>query len=85
MSYYVITDVCELDGACVDSCPVDCIQPHLDKLQGETQLYIDPLTCINCGACEPVCHFPGAIYALDDLPDNKQQFIKINADYFDRG
>jgi ferredoxin len=89
---YVITDICQKDGACVEACPVDCIHPHLDTPEAATttQLYIDPMECIDCGACIPVCPFNGlegfqAIYASEsDLPPEKAQFAKINADYFGR-
>lgn len=89
---YVITDVCEKDGACVDACPVDCIHPHLDTPEAATvtQLYIDPVECIDCGACIPVCPFNGkgefeAIYgSVDDLPPSKAHFAQLNADYFGR-
>lgn len=92
---YVITDICQKDGACVDACPVDCIHPHLDTPEAgkTTQLYIDPIECIDCGACIPVCPFNGkaaeygfeAIYpSPDDLPEEKKHFAKINADYFGR-
>ena len=45
------------DTACVDVCPVDCIHPKKDEaeFEGENKLYIDPETCIDCGACVPVC------------------------------
>lgn len=83
---YVIVDSCIKDGACVEACPVDCIHPHLDAPEGAgvTQLYIDPVECIDCGACVPVCPVANTIFALDDVPADKQDFIKINADYFGR-
>src|SRR5205807_3694115 len=34
---------------CVVVCPVDCFY------QDERMLYIDPLDCIDCGACIPEC------------------------------
>ncbi|WP_405846569.1 indolepyruvate ferredoxin oxidoreductase subunit alpha [Streptomyces sp. NBC_01518] len=48
---YVISDKCinELDGSCVDVCPVDCIY------EGLTKRYINPAECIDCGACLPEC------------------------------
>ncbi|MEU1304674.1 ferredoxin family protein [Streptomyces shenzhenensis] len=48
---YVINDKCinELDGSCVDVCPVDCIY------EGLTKRYINPTECIDCGACLPEC------------------------------
>lgn len=48
---YVITDQCvdEMDGSCVDVCPVDCIYEGLEKR------YIQPDECIDCGACLTAC------------------------------
>ncbi len=58
---YVIAEPCVdvKDRACVDECPVDCIQ-------GQRTLYIDPNECVDCGACEPVCPTE-AIFYEDDL------------------
>jgi len=56
---YVIAEPCigTKDTACVDVCPVDCIHPRKDEpsFEAETQLYINPAECIDCGACVPVC------------------------------
>src|ERR1035441_9104797 len=56
---YVIAEPCinTKDTACVDACPVDCIHPKKDsdKFAAEEMLYIDPVECIDCGACVPVC------------------------------
>ena len=56
---YVIAEPCigTKDSACVDACPVDCIHPKKDEGDhGEAeQLFIDPVECIDCGACVPVC------------------------------
>jgi NAD-dependent dihydropyrimidine dehydrogenase PreA subunit len=69
---YVIAEPCinTKDTACVDACPVDCIHPKKDdpKYATEQLLYIDPVECIDCGACVPVCPV-SAIFALDDLPE----------------
>ena len=48
---YVIGETCigEMDGSCVDVCPVDCIY------EGEDKRYINPMECIDCGACLTVC------------------------------
>jgi NAD-dependent dihydropyrimidine dehydrogenase PreA subunit len=45
----------------VDACPVDCIHPKKDTVYEDgrpgfnevEQLYIDPVECIDCGACVP--------------------------------
>jgi NAD-dependent dihydropyrimidine dehydrogenase PreA subunit len=52
---YVIAEPCidVKDTACVDACPVDCIHPRKNEsdFAGSVQLYIDPVECIDCGAC----------------------------------
>ena len=84
---YVIAEPCigTKDSACVDACPVDCIHPKKDseKFSGEVQLYIDPVECIDCGACVPVCPV-SAIFAQDDLPDKWKEYTEKNAKYFGR-
>ncbi len=56
---YVIAEPCigTKDTACVDACPVDCIHPKKDdpRYADAEMLYIDPVECIDCGACVPVC------------------------------
>jgi NAD-dependent dihydropyrimidine dehydrogenase PreA subunit len=76
---YIITDACidVKDQSCVQECPVDCI---LTK-EGETQFYIDPEICIDCGACQPVCPV-NAIYPADELPPDQEHQIEKNADFF---
>src|ERR1700746_2462030 len=85
---YVIAEPCigTKDTACVDVCPVDCIHPRKDEpaYESETQLYINPTECIDCGACVPVCPVT-AIFALEDLPEKWQSYIEINKNYVDGG
>lgn len=82
---YVIAEPCigVKDAACVDACPVDCIHPRKneDTFETEMQLYIDPVECIDCGACVPVCPV-SAIFALDDLPEKWKQFAEMNANHY---
>jgi len=82
---YVIAEPCigTKDTACVDVCPVDCIHPRKDEpnFESETQLYIHPTECIDCGACVPVCPVT-AIFALEDLPEKWNSFTPINADWY---
>lgn len=82
---YVIAEPCinVKDTACVDACPVDCIHPRKNEeaFATENQLYIDPVECIDCGACVPVCPV-SAIFALDDLPEKWKQYALINADHY---
>jgi len=82
---YVITEPCidVKDTACVDVCPMDCIHPRKDEpgFQSAPHLYIDPEECIDCGACVPECPV-GAIFFEDDVPDEWQQYIALNADAY---
>ncbi len=74
---YVITDACTdvKDKSCIQECPVDCIY------EGESQLFINPFDCVDCGACEPVCP-ADAIYYESEVPENKKVFIELNRDFF---
>ncbi len=80
---YVITDSCIKDELCVEVCPTDCIHPKKDEPQFEaaTQLYIDPVGCIDCGACIPACT-SDSIFTAEDLPEDKQEFLEKNAAYY---
>jgi NAD-dependent dihydropyrimidine dehydrogenase PreA subunit len=86
MSYW-IAEPCigTKDTACVEVCPVDCIHPTKDDADFEEaeQLYIDPETCIDCGACEPVCPVT-AIFPDEELPDKWADFREKNTDYFQK-
>src|SRR5262249_7336493 len=72
---YVINEHCidEMDGSCVECCPVDCIYEGLRKR------YIHPEECIDCGACLPECPFD-AILAPDESPD--PAWVADNAAFF---
>src|SRR5512135_1334160 len=63
---HVITSLCLRDNGCADVCPVECIQPGSPVEQWPTY-YIDPGTCIDCGACIPECPF-SAIFPEDEVP-----------------
>jgi len=47
-------------------------------------VYIDPVECIDCGACVPVCPV-SAIFALDDLPEKWKHYEELNASYVKDG
>jgi NAD-dependent dihydropyrimidine dehydrogenase PreA subunit len=82
---YVIAEPCinTKDSACVDVCPVDCIHPRKDEPAHatETMLYINPVECIDCGACVPVCP-TNSIFIVDEVPADKQEFIEKNTAYY---
>lgn len=58
---------------CVEVCPVDCFY------EGPNFLVIHPDECIDCALCEPECPV-NAIFAEDELPDDQQQFLELNAE-----
>jgi ferredoxin len=51
--------------------------------ESANQLYIDPVECIDCGACVPVCPV-SAIFALDDLPEEWANFTDMNTQHYKR-
>lgn len=63
---HVITSLCLRDTGCADVCPVECIQTS-DKISEWPTYYVDPATCIDCGACVPECPYH-AIFPLDEVP-----------------
>jgi ferredoxin len=77
---FVITEPCigTKDASCVEVCPVDCIHSTDDA----PQYYIDPETCISCGACQPVCPVQAIYDADSDLPKEYEKYIQINAAFF---
>ena len=58
---------------CVEVCPVDCFY------EGPNMLVIHPDECIDCALCEPECPVE-AIYAEDELPEDQQEFMDLNAE-----
>ena len=72
---FVVTDNCIKCKFtdCVDVCPVDCFH------EGPNFLVIDPDECIDCTLCEPECP-ANAIYSEDEVPDEMQNFIALNAE-----
>jgi ferredoxin len=63
---HVITSLCLRDNGCIDVCPVECINPGEPATQWPT-FYVDPQSCIDCGACVPECPF-SAIFPADEVP-----------------
>ncbi|MBM7553300.1 indolepyruvate ferredoxin oxidoreductase subunit alpha [Thalassobacillus pellis] len=69
---FVITSPCGQEKAaeCVDVCPVDCIE------EGEDQYFIDPNTCIDCGACVAACPVDAIVDEHELSPDQEVQLEK---------
>ena len=72
---YVVTDACIRCKYtdCVAVCPVDCFK------EGPNFLVIDPVECIDCAVCVPECPV-NAIYPEEDVPEDQQHFISLNAE-----
>lgn len=58
---------------CVTVCPTDSFY------EGETMLFIDPDSCIDCGACQPECPAE-AIYLDSQVPAPWIKYISLNAE-----
>lgn len=63
---HIITSLCLRDSSCVDVCPVECIVPG-EPVEEWPWYYIDPDTCIDCGACIPECPYE-AIFTEEETP-----------------
>ncbi|MDQ6640905.1 MAG: ferredoxin family protein [Actinomycetota bacterium] len=74
---YVIASPCidTMDKSCVEECPVDCIY------EGDRKLYINPMECIDCGACEPVCPVE-AISQDRRVAAGDEGFVEDNRHFF---
>jgi ferredoxin len=72
---FVVTEPCRdcKYTDCVTVCPTDAF------FQDERMLYIDPESCIDCGACAPECPV-GAIYGENEVPSQWTQYIALNAE-----
>ncbi len=75
---YVIAAACidVTDRSCVDECPVDCIY------EGARKLYINPVECIDCGACEPVCPVE-AVSQDRAVEEGQEEFVDDSARFFE--
>lgn len=81
---FVISSGCCKDASCIPVCPVQCIRPRPGDPDFTTaeQVYIDPETCIDCGACMDECPVE-AVHAEWDEPEQLQDLLAINAEYFE--
>jgi ferredoxin--NADP+ reductase len=80
---HVVTQSCCNDASCVDVCPVNCIHPTPDEPDFATaeMLYIDPVSCVDCGACVRACP-TGAIARDTQLDGDRRVFLDINAGFY---
>ena len=81
---HVITQSCCSDGSCVYACPVNCIHPSPDEPGFATaeMLYIDPVACVDCGAC--VSRVPGRRDRARHPAGTDEQlpFVELNAAFY---
>ncbi len=63
---HIVTQLCLRDTACVEVCPVECMVLGIPEDEWPL-LYIDPDTCIDCGACVPECPYE-AIFPEEEVP-----------------
>lgn len=75
---YVITDACVdvLDRSCMEECPVDCIY------EGAHKAYINPVECIDCGACMEVCPSNAAVTAASLRGTEREWHVEDNRLFF---
>ena len=80
---YVITDACIKDFVCAADCATAAIAPIAEDAAAGTvtQLFINPDECIDCGNCAGICP-QHAIFAEEDLPEDKKHFAEANKAYF---
>ncbi|HEY3557241.1 MAG TPA: FAD-dependent oxidoreductase [Kribbella sp.] len=79
MTFAISGDCCS-DASCVAVCPMNSIHPSPGEPGFGTgaSLFIDPRTCIDCGACADVCPVDAAKPADESAPGDVQR----NAAYF---
>jgi ferredoxin len=81
---YVITRLCTRVGDCVEVCPVSCIVPGSKDSPDWPYFYIDPDTCIDCGACAAACP-SDAIFPEDEVPAEYAEDVRLNRLFFGEG
>ena len=85
---HIVTDACigHLDRSCVEVCPVNAIHPTADDVAHYTaeQVFIDPVDCIDCGACAPACPVEAISFDEDLPPEQRAQASAAAADYYAR-
>jgi ferredoxin--NADP+ reductase len=68
----------------VEACPSDDVIFYVEDDPEWPTYYINPDTCIECGACEDECE-QKAIFHEEDVPTAYEDDIQKNIDYFETG
>lgn len=79
MSYIIGNKCIEVkDGACIQVCPIDeCI------VEGKDSMYINPDTCIDCGACIYECPVEAIYDSEEDAIENGEiDAVHSNYNFF---
>ncbi|MGC4939575.1 FAD-dependent oxidoreductase [Kribbella sp. DT2] len=79
MTYAISGDCCS-DASCVAVCPMNCIHPSPGEPGfGTTDgLFVDPRTCIDCGACADIC----PVDAAKPADRSAAVDVQLNASYY---
>lgn len=66
------------DGICIEVCPIeDCI------VEGPEQMFINPETCIDCGACLDECPVLAIFDSEEEAIDEGElESVKKNYEFF---
>jgi len=74
-----------VDKACIEVCPNDAIHlaedTNLPDEERKNMAYINPDECADCAACVDECPVE-AIFDEEDVPEEWQEFIELNAKAF---
>ncbi|WP_300679352.1 FAD-dependent oxidoreductase [Nocardioides sp.] len=81
---HVVVGSCCADASCVLACPVNCIHPAPGEpgFAEAEMVYVDPATCVDCGACTTACP-ADAIVPHTTLRAEQRRFLALNAEYFE--
>lgn len=72
---FVVTENCIKckHTTCIEVCPTEAFR------EGPNFLVIDPDECIDCNLCPAECPVD-AIFSDDELPDDQEYFLELNAE-----
>ena len=77
---YIIGSKCVgvKDGICIEVCPIDDT-----IIEGAESMYINPDTCIDCGACLPECPVDAIFDSEDEaIEAGEEDAVHKNYEFF---